>query len=681
MEPVWIDPVFVLYPETPELKGIGAFCMRRGYNSEHSGRGSTLAVSGLVIPENRIWLGECELNAAAFEIRRGRRTTKLERIPLQILLILIEERGKLVTRETIAERVWGKDVFVDVDNGINTAIRKIRQVLNDDPQQPRFIETISGMGYRFIGPVEPAVETPEKPIEAKGPGPQLVEEPVRETTSHTKGHRWARTAAAGFALVLIAGIAIAGWWRYSKPEAHAIRSIAVLPLQNLSGDSSQEFLADGMTEELITELSRIEPLRVISHTSVMDYKGTKKHLPEIARELNVDAILEGSVIREKENVRVTVQLLDGPADRHLWSEAYERPLNGVLNLQRDVAKAVANEIRVKLTPVQQARLKAVQDLNPHAYENYVRGRYLLSTQFTMRAPLMQAKSQFENAIQADPKFAEAYSGLADVHLYLAMGRYEAPEIAFRSAHEALSKATELDETVGEIHDTLGTILWRHDWDFAGAEREYDRSIALAPSYSCAHEDRAAYMAFLGKRDEALAELTKVNGLDIGPGSQMTAAAVFYQLRDYPKLIEIAKEGVASNPNEGLEHFDLGIGYEGVGKHAEAIAELKTAVELSKGDQDSASFLLYSLNRSGDRQGAEKILREWERKKGSANNSYLMSTMYASLDLKDKAFEFLNKAVSERSLEVAWNIKADPRIDGLRTDPRFQTITREMRLPQ
>ena len=637
-----------------------------------------MAVTGLIIPDKPIRLGDCELNAAAFEVRRGRRTIKLERIPLQILLLLIEERGKLVTREAIAARVWGKDVFVDVDNGINTAIRKIRQVLNDDPQQPRFIETISGMGYRFIGPVEPIVEAP-MPLIAEEAAAHVRQFKPEESRFDTPRFRWPRLASLSLALLLVAASAALVWWRSARPGAHAIRSIAVLPLQNLSGDSSQEFLADGMTEELITELSRIEPLRVISHTSVMDYKGTKKHLPEIAHELNVDAILEGSVIREKDNVRVTVQLLDGPADRHLWSEAYERPLNGVLNLQRDVAKAVANEIRVKLTPVQQARLKAVQDLNPQAYENYVRGRYLLSTQFTMSAPLLQAKSHFENAIHADPKFAEAFSGLADVHLFLALGRFEAPEIAFQSAHEAISKATALDETVGEIHDTLGTILWRHDWDFAGAEREYDRSIALVPSYSCPHEDRALYMAFLGKRDEALAELTRVNGLDLGPGAQMTAAGVFYQLRDYPKLIEIAKEGVASNPNEAMEHLDLGIGYEGIGKHGEAIAELKKANELSKGDQDNASFLMYSLVRSGDRQAAGKILREWEQKREPGNN-YLMATMYANLDLKDKAFEYLNKAVSERALELAWHIKADPRIDGLRSDGRFEVVTRAMGLP-
>jgi TolB-like protein/DNA-binding winged helix-turn-helix (wHTH) protein/Flp pilus assembly protein TadD len=678
MELVCIDPVFSLYPEAGDNKGFRGFSATEGVQFCAPGSGVIVAVTGLIIPEKPIRLGDCELNAAAFELRRGRRVIKLERIPLQVLLILIEERGKLVTREAIAERVWGKDVFVDVDNGINTAIRKIRQVLNDDPQRPRFIETISGMGYRFIGPVETLSEASAEQTATLDAAGSTEISPELQPTVETDESRWTRTAWLVLGIVLAFGIASVGWWRYARPSRHEIRSIAVLPLQNLSGDPSQDFLADGMTEELITELSRIEPLRVISHTSVMDYKGTKKHLPEIARELNVDAILEGSVIREKDDVRVTVQLLDGPADRHMWSEAYERPLHGVLNLQRDVAKAVASEIRVKLTPVQQARLKAVQDLNPQAYENYVRGRYLLSTQFTMSAPLMQAKLLFENAIQADPKFAEAYSGLADVHLFLALGRYEAPETAFRSAHQALNKATELDETVGEIHDTFGTILWRHDWDFAGAQREYDRSIALAPSYSCAHEDRALYMAFLGKRDEALAELAKVNGLDLGPGSQMTAAGVFYQLRDYPRLIDIAKEGVATNPNEGLEHLDLGIGYEGVGKHAEAIAEFKKADELSKGDQDTASFLMYSLVRSRDRQGAIKILRGWERKSASIN-SYLMATMYASLDEKDRAFEFLNKGVAERSLELTWHIRADPRIDQLRSDDRFRAITGQMGL--
>jgi TolB-like protein/DNA-binding winged helix-turn-helix (wHTH) protein/Flp pilus assembly protein TadD len=641
-----------------------------------------MALTGFEIPHGRVRFGDCELNAEAFEVRRGRRTSKLERIPMQVLLLLIEEQGNLITREAIADHVWGKDVFVDVDNGINTAIRKIRQVLNDDPQRPRFIETIPGVGYRFIASLEQAAMSSAPPISetaALTAATAVLPEPVLHQTPSAPMPvvRWRRTAAALSGLFLIGGLG--GWlaWRHFSGERHVIRSIAVLPLQNLSGDPSQEYFSDGMTEELITELSRIEPLRVISHTSVMDYKGTKKHLPEIARELNVDAILEGSVIRENDQVRVTVQLLDGPEDRHIWSEEYERPLHGVLNLERDVAQAVGQEVRIKLTPAERARFGTRQDLDPLAHENYLRGRYLLSTQFTLSAPLLQAKKYFENAIAKNPQYAEAYSGLADVHLYLALGRFEAPDVAFPLAHNALSRASELDDSVSEIHDTLGIIRWRRDLDFAGAEREFNRSISLRPSYACAHEDRAQYLAFAGKKQEALAELNKINTLDLGPSGQMTAAGVFYQLRDYPALIKTAKEGVALNPNEALEHESLGVGYEGIGKFAEAITEFKRAAELSGGDQDVSASLMYAYVALGDRQAATRIMREWENKSVSP---YLMATMYASLDMRDKAFESLNEAFRTRSLELSWHIKADPRMDKLRTDPRFEQFVEGMKIP-
>ena len=375
-----------------------------------------MAGTGVVIPEKSIHFADCELNAAAFELRRGRRTVKLERIPLQVLLILIEERDKVVAREAIAQQIWGKDVFVDVDNGINTAIRKIRQVLNDDPQKPRFVETTPGVGYRFIAPMGQSKtrSRQNEPVHEQPASPTIV---ATKNTESAVAHGgsvsnrralWIRSGVAVFALLCVVGIV--GWlsWKLFNEERHTIRSIAVLPFQNLSGDPSQDYFSDGMTEELITELSRIEPLRVISHTSVMDYKGTKKHLPEIARELGVEAILEGSVIRENNTVRVTVQLLDGPADRHLWGEEYERSLNGILNLQKDVARSVAQEVRAKLTPEQQARFGTAQEINPKAYENYPRGRYLMSTEFSMREPLLQAKTYFENAIQEDPKYAEAY---------------------------------------------------------------------------------------------------------------------------------------------------------------------------------------------------------------------------------------------------------------------------------
>lgn len=654
-----------------------------------------MSTANVLRPEKSIRFGDFELNATTAELHRGRRIVKLERIPLQVLLILIEENGKVVTREAIADQIWGKDVFVDVDNGINTAIRKVRQVLKDDPQRPRFVETIPGMGYRFIGtlvetqpsdgqnglPAKPESEPEDRGRDRLRP----FERHVRIETGQASGVRVGQSRYVAWRIGLLCVIGIAGWlgWRHFNPPGghRAIHSIAVLPLQNLSGDSSQDFFSDGMTEELITELSRIQSLRVVSHTSVRGYKGTMKHLPQIAQELGVDAILEGSVIRENNQVRVTVQLLNGPEDRHLWSEAYERPLNGVLNLQRDVARAIAEQIRIKLTPEEQVRFNSAQSVDPHAFEQYLQGRYLLSTQFTLGPPLFRAKELFEGAIQKDSSFAEAYSGLADAHLYLAIFRQEAPDAAFRSAHEALQKAMELDNSIGEIHDTLGVINWRRDWNWANAEGEFDRAIAVAPSYSCAHEDRAEYLAFVGRRDEALAEVTKINALDLGPSAQMTEAGVFYQLRDYPGLVETARKGVELDPNEWVEHQFLGFGYEETGKLPEAIAQYQKAVSLSNGDQDATASLVHAYAVSGDRALARKALQDWEMKSGGKVLSpYLMAAISAGFGERDKAFEYLDQAYRERSLELSWYLKADPRLDSLRSDPRFQSLWRQIAIP-
>lgn len=640
-----------------------------------------------------------EVDLRAFELRCVGLPLKLERIPLQVLLILIEQKGQLVSREEIAEKIWGKGVFLDTDNSINGAIRKIRQVLKDDPQEPRYVQTLPGRGYRFIAPVA------EEKLETRAPGrhessqPQEPEpeatlaQPIAEEKENTTGitawgapvrHRrrlgWLVSVLSFCAIVVAARI---GWTHFYGPDAaHPIRSIAVLPLQNLSGDPAQEYFADGMTEELITELSRIHSLRVISHTSVMEYKGTRKHLPEIARELGVDGILEGSVIRENDEVRVTVQLLDGPNDRHIWSESYERPLHGVLNLQREVAEAVTRQIRITLTPEQEARLNAARTVDPEAYEAYLRGRYNLSTQFTMEQPLIQAKSYFEESIHKDPGFAPAYSGLADAYFFLVAFRHIPEEVGMQSSLEALHKALQLDDSIGEAHDTLGLISWRHDWNLEAAERELDRAIALAPSYPCAHEDRAEFLAFLGRRAEALAEMTRINQIDFGPGAAMTEDGVYYQLRDYRNLLEASRRGVASNPNDWLEHSYLGVAYEGAGKLPEAIGEFQKAVELSNGDQGVRASLAHAFAVTGNRVGAETILRDLQHKsKDSYVSPYALATIYAGLGEKDKAFQYLEKAYDERSLDISWSLKSDLRIDNLRSDPRFQDLARRIGLPK
>jgi TolB-like protein/DNA-binding winged helix-turn-helix (wHTH) protein/tetratricopeptide (TPR) repeat protein len=634
-----------------------------------------------------------EVDLRAGELRHFGRALKLERIPLQVLLILIEQKGQLVTREEIAEKIWGKDVFLDTDNSINSAVRKIRQVLNDDPQQPHYVQTLPGRGYRFIAPVSD--ELPRLPQADSAPGQQTEPAPPRphliSDHSHNKTGEPAAIATTywqrfRFLIAIFSCCAIGvavwiGWHRfYGASTGNRIRSIAVLPLQNLSGDPAQDFFADGMTEELITELSRIQSLRVISHTSVMEYKGTRKHLPQIARELGVDGVLEGSVIRENDQVRVTVQLLDGPNDRHIWSEAYERPLHGVLNLQREVAEAVSQQIRIQLTPEQKARIGLARPVNPEAYDAYLRGRYILSNQFTMGQPLLQAKSYFEESIRKDPNFAEAYSGLADAYLYLALFRHAPHEAALQSAHDALRKATQLDDSIGEVHDTLGTISWQHDWNWIEAEREYNRAIAMVPSYSCAHEDRASFLAFLGRRTEALAELAIINQLDLGPSASMTEEGVYYQLRDYRSLVESGKRRVASNPNEWVEHRYLGIGYEGTGKLPEAIAEYQKAVNLSNGDQDANASLAHAYAAMGKRAEAEKILRDLELKsKNTYVSPYILATAYAGLGENDKAIQFLQKACDERSLEISSNLKADLRLDNLRTDPRFEALSRRIGL--
>ena len=652
-----------------------------------------MAITGAGIPDILIRFADCELNASAFELRRGRRTVKLERIPLQVLLLLIEEHGRVVTREEIADHVWGKGVFLDVDNGINTAVRKIRQVLNDDPQNPQFVETIPGSGYRFIA-VPQTVDAPVRAGEGLHQVPTLgfvhaEGTPVASAASDLRREgwgrepwgreRWIRFAGLIFGVLIIAGIG--GWlgWRHFIVPRHTIGSIAVLPFQNFSGDSSQEFFSDGMTEELITELARIDSLRVISHTSVMDYKGTKKHLPEIAHELGVDAILEGSVIRENNNARVTVQLLDGPADRDLWGEEYDRPLNGVLNLQRDVAQAIVKEVRAKLTATQQDRLHKAHSVNPAAYDDYLRGRFYFDTGYADPASLKKAHQYFEHSIQSDPDFAPAYAGLAHTYLYSAFAGVLKRDEAYQSAKGALAKALELDDSVGEAHDALATMKLEFDWDWEATDRELNRAIALSPSYNCPHEVRAGFLSLLGRRDETLAEIAKIDQLDYSLTSAMTEAWAYYRLRDYPNQVDASKRALLIAPNDWLAHYLLGAAYEGTGKLQEAISEYQKALETSGGESSTVAMLAHAYSAAGRKAEAEKMLRDLERKANGTADSFTMARIYAIRGQKDKAFEFLEKAYSDKAFFLPGNLKSDLVLDSLREDPRYESLLRRIGL--
>jgi Tfp pilus assembly protein PilF len=315
-------------------------------------------------------------------------------------------------------------------------------------------------------------------------------------------------------------------------------------------------------------------------------------------------------------------------------------------------------------------------VNPEAYDAYLKGRYYLSNQFTMAQPLNMAKTYFEEAVRKDSGFAPAFSGLADAYLYLAIFRQMSAESAYRSAEEADRHALALDDSIGEAHDTLAILSWRYNWDWDATERELNQAIALAPSYICAHEDRAEYLAFRGRRSEAEAEMTKIREFDTSVSSTLTEAAVDYQLRDFDRLLEASRRGVALNPNEWLEHFYLGVGYEGTGKQLESIAEYQKAVELSGGDQDAIVALAHAYAGVGRRAETQKILRELVQKSTKVNVSpYFTATLYAALGDKDTAFKFLEKAYLEKSLDISWHLKADLRIDNLRSDPRYQNLLR------
>jgi TolB-like protein/DNA-binding winged helix-turn-helix (wHTH) protein len=618
-----------------------------------------------------------ELDLRSGELHKRGVKLRLQGQPLQLLAILLQSAGNLVTREELSSQLWPADTFVDFDHSLHNAVGRIREVLGDSAEIPRYIETLPRRGYRFIAPVE-EVEAEAPGISAGNGNKARVAVAVAPPTKRR----------AGLVVILCSCVAIglAAWlaWQYSyaKSAVPSIRSIAVLPMQNLSGDAAQEYFADGMTDELITDLAKVGGLRVISRTSVMRYKGTKKGLPEIARELNVDGIVEGSVMRSGERVRITAQLLHAPSDRHLWADSYERDLGDVLRLQNEVAQAIAWQVRAQLTPQQQAQLRSARPVNPEAYDNYLRGRFYWTTEFTKPDSLKKAQRHFEESIQKDPDFALGYAGLADTYVYLAFSGQLSRDRAYRSAKQALGKALELDDTIGEAHDTLGVLNWRFDWDWDAAEREFNRAIALAPSYSCAHEDRAIYLGFTGRRAEALAEITKINQLDAGPSSAMAESAAYYELRDYPSLIEASRRGVLSDPNDWSQHYFLGVGYEGTGKLLDAISEYQKAIEMSNGNQDGTASLAHAFAGIGRRAEAEKILRGLEQKSKSAYVSpYIIATVYAGLGEKDKAFEFLERAYQERSLDISWHLKADLRLDNLRSDPRFQDLARRVGYPQ
>jgi eukaryotic-like serine/threonine-protein kinase len=471
------------------------------------------------------------------------------------------------------------------------------------------------------------------------------------------------------------------WFRGTPRSARFnIESLAVLPLENLSGDPAQEYFADGMTEELITNLAKIGTLKVISRTSAMRYKGANKPLPQIAQELKVDALVEGSVLRTGNRVRVTAQLIHGATDTHLWAESYEQDLRDLMHLQSEIARAIAREVRVKLRPEDRERLAAVRPVNAAAHEAYLRGRVSWNKQ-TDEA-LKKAVEYFQQAIDEDPLYAPAYAGLADTYLARAFFAHSAMTDMGPLASAAARRATELDDKLAEGHVSLGLVKAFYDWSWPDAETEFKRAIELRPSYGDAHHWYSHYFQALGQVDPALGEMKRALELDpLTPHIHNDIGRYLYFKRQYDQAIEQFQKAIEVNPSYHQLYWDLGNTYSQKSMFREALAAQEKAYELSKGSVFFKGTIAYNYAAWGRRDKALELLTEL--KELSKRNYVLpleMAITYAALGEKERAFELLNKACEERSYRLAIAIKLDPRYDPLRSDLRFQDLLRRMRLP-
>ena len=483
-----------------------------------------------------------------------------------------------------------------------------------------------------------------------------------------------------FLLVLKAGFIHRRSTATTRPPQ--IHSIAVLPLENLSGDPEQQYFSDGMTDELITELSKISALRVIARTSVMRYKGTKKSLPEIARELNVDAVIEGSVMHSDNRVRINAQLVDAKTQRNLWAQTYDRDLGDILALHSDVARAIVRQIRITVTPEEQRRLANTYVVNPKAYEAYLRGRYLWNKRTGQ--DMRKGIGYFEQAVEMDPNYANAYAGLADSYLLLVFYGPVPPAMDFPKAKAAALRAVALDDSLAEAHTSLANALFHYDWDWTSAEKEFRRAIALNPGYAAAHHWYAGLLSSIGRHDEALAEIKRAQELDpLSLIINTDIGSTLFDSGDYDLAINQLRSTLELDPSFWVLRWWLGRSYLAKGLHEAGVREFESVAELSKGNPSALAWLGYGYAVSGETAKARQILARLQQKaKESYVSPYQFAVLYASLGERDQAIGYLEKAFQERCYEMYFlNLERHRLFRPLDSDPRFQAILRRMNFPQ
>ena len=591
-----------------------------------------------------------------------------------MLVELVANAGKVVTREELQQKLWSGDTFVDFDVGLNNAIRKLRQALGDDADNPQYIETLAKRGYRFVAPVADLNQAPSLPL-------PLVEHDRKRADSRLWSAMAKSTTTLLIVLAVSALIVVALWWKWGETwvggHSHEIHSIAVLPLQNLSGDPGQEYFADGTTEELITTFARLTDLRITSRTSAMQFKGVQKSAMEIGRSLGVDAIVEGSIARSGDMVRVTVQLIDAHADRHLWANEYHSTLTDMLRLQEEVAHDVALQVSGKVAPQQVQYLVSVKMVNPEAHDLYLRARQHAAK--WNEEDMAEAIKLYQQAIQLQPDYAAAYVGLADAHSLF--GTWEGQDAEGEWAHvrEAASKALSLDSQVAGAHGQLAWVKHIYDWDTSGAYEEFQKALKTDRNNPNTHAGYGLFLAQIGRVEEGLAEAQLAEELD--PLSSRISGykeKMFMIARRYDDVFKQAKRTRELYPDSYVTALHVLETYELLGRFEDSINEFEAHPEPGNMTQQEATVLANKLRSALRNQGPKGYWGAQLKQKldNDADDHCLLAYAYFRTGDHDNGYRQLELAIKGRDRNLR-QMKTHPMWDFVRDDPRFQDVLRRV----
>jgi TolB-like protein/DNA-binding winged helix-turn-helix (wHTH) protein/tetratricopeptide (TPR) repeat protein len=656
---------------------------------------------------------EFDLDIERYELRRSGHALKLERIPMELLILLLQSEGKLVRREVINRRLWGENAFQDTGHSVNTAVNKLRYILRDDPRDPRFIQTVVGQGYRFIAkvaadPVAPALgaqeseQTLSPPVAQNGANGavghatrktpvDLLPEPLppAPVPAENIGYENAgarptsqRLLALALVAVFLAAAAVSYLvhiWSPAPPPATvtgAFHSVAVLPFVNLAQNSNQDYIVDGMTDQLITDLAGSTPLRVISRSSMMRYKGVQIPMAEIARALDVDAVLEGSFLHNGKQVRITANLIDPRNDRHLWAQVYEQSGDDLLSMQEPVTNDIVREVALVLgSGISPAKLRPV---NVTAREFYLRGRFLWNKR-TLDSTT-KSIADYQEAIKADPGYAEAYAAMGDAYVLLSSYAGARPVGALDKAQQAAERALQLGGGLAEAHTVLGAVKTDRDWDWAGAEAEYRRALELNPSYPTARHWYSLHLSRLGRTQQAEVEIQRARSLDPLSASISTdAAETAYWARKPREAMARVEAVLALDPYFAEAHRVKGKIFEQQSDYEQALAEFRIALALFGGGPNVQALQGHALALAGASQQALEMARQLE---VAATHSYVsgvdIGAVYCGLRRPDDAMRWFNRAYLNRDKGMDL-LGVDPLFDGCRPDARFQDLLSKLKL--